>query len=73
MHGAERARQGSSSSLGRILVCEDCSTLRAPDEVGWVRVWLEEKYQPPIRLIYCPRCAEQFDAYPEDVSPIDDR
>jgi hypothetical protein len=41
-------------------------------ELGWVRLWLDEKYQPPVMLIYCPPCARQFDAYPEDVSPIVD-
>jgi len=56
----------------RPLVCEDCDSARVGSEVGWVRLWLDEKYQPPVMLIYCPTCARQFDAYPEDVSPIFD-
>jgi hypothetical protein len=68
-----RANGAERRSVPGSCVCEDCRTVRAPDEAGWVRVWLDEKHQPPIMLTYCPRCAEQFDAYPEDVSPIDGR
>jgi hypothetical protein len=60
------------SGATRPLVCEDCGSARVRGEVGWVRLWLDEKYQPPVMLIYCPHCARQFDAYPEDVSPIFD-
>jgi hypothetical protein len=56
--------------ITRSSVCEDCGALRA-GEAGWVRVWLDERYQPPTMLIYCPRCARQFDAYPDEVFPID--
>jgi hypothetical protein len=50
--------------------CEDCGAVRA-DEPGWVRVWLDENYQPPTMLIYCASCARQFGAYPDEVFLID--
>jgi len=52
--GAENA---PSSSF-----CEDCGSARVRSEVGWVRLWLDEKYQAPVMLIYCPPCARLFDA-----------
>ena len=70
MHGVNGAGRKSVQGSRRTPVCEDCSTRRQPNEAGWVRVWLDEKHQPPIMLIYCPHCAGQFDAYPEDVTPI---
>jgi hypothetical protein len=63
------SRPRSSSSIA----CEDCGALRAGGDSGWVRVWLDEKYQPPVMLTYCPPCSQQFAAYPDEVSPIWDR
>ena len=34
------------------LVCEDCSSTRGVGDDGWIRLWLEERYQPSIMLIY---------------------
>jgi hypothetical protein len=53
-------------ATSRLLVCEDCSTT-GDGEAGWVLVWLDKQHQPPAMLVYCPGCARQFDAYPDEI------
>ena len=68
--GGNRAAMGQTNAQNarslpsptRAVVCEDCATVRACSEAGWVRLWLDEKYQAPVMLIYCPPCARLFDA-----------
>jgi len=53
--------------------CEDCRRERVGDESGWVRVLYTRTVggdgDEPV-LIFCPRCAEQFEPG-EDVLPLD--